>query len=258
MKTLLLFSLAAICGAAALANDLDFERYDYGSPLPASKETQPSRMVYVPTQFYQTEDSTIYYGYKAFAPLRVLTQNRAAAPRVPESACIVAPDNLSAKIISGWKKVLPGNAASEMKTANRNSGRVGENELPPIAELVPGIRMDAAADGENRPLKTGRNQQLMKLDDQLEMEPDNAQAHYARASLLQEMREFSRAIADYDLAIKLDPKNAAAFYKRGLCRTATGRSDLAIDDFRMANRLSQENNRPWSLQSGEWIRQHGY
>lgn len=251
MKMHLPFLVGVVFSAGALANDRDFDRFDYSSPLRTFNESQSRRVVYIPTQFYQTEDSTICYGYKAYSSLDVLMHHWAAMPNVPESGWIVAPGNLSANEIKGWRKVMPGNVA---KPAGREIAGSKENDLPPVAEQL----SDAAPAVKDHHLKNERARQLAMLDEQLEREPDNAQAHFARAGMLQEMNDFSRAIAEYDKAISLDPKNAVAFYKRGLCRTATGRRDLAIADFRQANSLSQEDSRPWSLQSGEWIRQHGY
>ena len=54
-------------------------------------------------------------------------------------------------------------------------------------------------------------------------------------------RDFDRAIADYDQAIKLDPKYALAYLNRGLLWQAKKDHDRAIADFDQAIRLAPDN-----------------
>jgi tetratricopeptide (TPR) repeat protein len=50
-------------------------------------------------------------------------------------------------------------------------------------------------------------------------------------------KQYERAIADYDEAIRLDPKSAAVYYSRGRCREARGDPKGAKVDYSEAARL---------------------
>ena len=50
-------------------------------------------------------------------------------------------------------------------------------------------------------------------------------------------KEYDKAIADYDQAIRLDPKYAAAYHNRGLAWYAKKEYDKAIADYDEAIRL---------------------
>lgn len=51
-------------------------------------------------------------------------------------------------------------------------------------------------------------------------------------------KEFAKAIADHDEAIKLDPKNALAYNNRGNAHLAKGDYGMAVADFDMAVKLN--------------------
>jgi Caspase domain/Tetratricopeptide repeat len=63
------------------------------------------------------------------------------------------------------------------------------------------------------------------------------EAYYWRAYVLIEKKEFERAIADLDEAIKYKPADAFAFFRRGEAHLAKGDADRAIGDFGDAVRL---------------------
>ncbi len=53
-------------------------------------------------------------------------------------------------------------------------------------------------------------------------------------------KEYDKAIADHDKAIKLDPKNALAYNNRGNAHAAMGDYGMAVDDFDMALKLKPD------------------
>ena len=53
------------------------------------------------------------------------------------------------------------------------------------------------------------------------------QAYFNRGSPLAEKRDYERAVADFDAAIKLEPSFALAFNERGNAQVARGRIPIA-------------------------------
>jgi tetratricopeptide (TPR) repeat protein len=53
-------------------------------------------------------------------------------------------------------------------------------------------------------------------------------------------KEYDKAIADHDKAIKLDPKNALAYNNRGNAHAAMGDYGMAVEDFDMALKLKPD------------------
>ena len=56
-----------------------------------------------------------------------------------------------------------------------------------------------------------------------------------------ENKEFTKAIQDFDAAIKRNPKDAKAYNNRGVAKVAVGRFQEAIKDFNKSIRLGGEN-----------------
>ncbi len=256
MRALLLFSLLSLTAAAGHAGDREWDAKS------GSRFADPARrqsMVYVPTQFFRTPEFTIYYGYKAMQFARERTPSRDALMQAPESTHILAEAAIPERVVSSWRRTRSNTVVeTTTKQAAPSRGEVAETSIAPVTGPAPEIVADGTASEEERVSRAGRMEPLEKLDDQIRNEPENSGAYYFRGSLLHEKWEYQRAIEDYSQAIRLDPKNAAAYYKRALCYTALNRSDLALEDLAQANILAPRNNRPWSGQSGEWSRQHGY
>jgi tetratricopeptide (TPR) repeat protein len=70
---------------------------------------------------------------------------------------------------------------------------------------------------------------------------DTAFSFYNQGSVLLNQKDYDRAIASFDEAIKLDPKYAAAFLNRGTAYRSKGRDDQAIVDFGRAIELSSNS-----------------
>ena len=75
------------------------------------------------------------------------------------------------------------------------------------------------------------------VNDRSESQKNRAVAYNSRALAWDEKRDYDRAIADYNDAIRLDPKYAGAYYNRGLAWRGKGDFDRAIADFTTAIKL---------------------
>ncbi|MGZ3412712.1 MAG: tetratricopeptide repeat protein, partial [Isosphaeraceae bacterium] len=65
-------------------------------------------------------------------------------------------------------------------------------------------------------------------------------AYNARGAIWHIKREYDKAIADYDEAIRIDPKHARAYNNRGLAWYARGDYGKAIADHTEAARLDSK------------------
>jgi tetratricopeptide (TPR) repeat protein len=89
--------------------------------------------------------------------------------------------------------------------------------------------------------------QLVRVaKDWLEYSPDEAEAHFYRATGYLFMRSMERARADLDRAIELAPRYTRAYQTRSLLRARSGDLEGAANDLRRAQELSPED--AWTLQ----------
>ena len=65
----------------------------------------------------------------------------------------------------------------------------------------------------------------------------SALAYYDRGLTYYEQRDYDRAVADFDTALKIDPKDAFAYYNRGIAQYGRHDFDRAIADFSQAIKL---------------------
>ena len=70
---------------------------------------------------------------------------------------------------------------------------------------------------------------IANFDEALKLDPKYVVALNARGLAYEGKGQHDRAIADYDRAIELDPKYAAGFVNRGNAYRSKGRDDQAID-----------------------------
>jgi tetratricopeptide (TPR) repeat protein len=78
---------------------------------------------------------------------------------------------------------------------------------------------------------------LADLNEAIKLEPDHASWYAARGMVYDRLGEFDRAIGDYDLALRRDPKDAQTYNNRGLAFRGKKNNDQAISDFNQAIRL---------------------
>jgi len=62
-------------------------------------------------------------------------------------------------------------------------------------------------------------------------------AYSNRGNAFDDRKDYERAIADFDAAIKIDPRYATAFYNRGNSKLNSGDRAGAIADYRQALEL---------------------
>ena len=71
-------------------------------------------------------------------------------------------------------------------------------------------------------------------------------AYMHRAIVYTSMREYGKAIADYDRAIDLQPDYAPAFYNRGVMYAEMQEADMATYDFEKTVRIDPEHYNAWN------------
>ncbi len=81
---------------------------------------------------------------------------------------------------------------------------------------------------------------VQRISKSIGLNSDLADAHYRRGDAHHETGEYTKAIAEYDLAIRLAPEHALAYYNRGLAYHKTGDVLRASDDLERCTRLSTD------------------
>ena len=79
---------------------------------------------------------------------------------------------------------------------------------------------------------------LLRRKNEFEEEKENADVYYKRGDAYNEMREYGKAIAEYNKAIQLDPNHALAYYNRAYAYGEIGEYDKAIVDYSKAIELN--------------------
>lgn len=80
----------------------------------------------------------------------------------------------------------------------------------------------------------------------IELNPNNAKAHYRLGVALIQQNKLEEAIAEYRQAIRIDPNDAAAHNDLGLALTLQGKLEEAITELRQAIRLNPDNAKAYS------------
>jgi len=75
----------------------------------------------------------------------------------------------------------------------------------------------------------------------IRLDPKNAKSHNNRGRAYSELRQYDRAITDYDAVLRLDSLFAVSYFNRGLARMALRDLDGAIADFESADALDPTN-----------------
>ena len=77
-------------------------------------------------------------------------------------------------------------------------------------------------------------------------------AYSNRGNAFDDRKDYERAIADFDAAIKIDPRYATAFYNRGNSKLNSGDKAGAIADYREALEL-----RPGFKEAADMLKELG-
>jgi tetratricopeptide (TPR) repeat protein len=83
------------------------------------------------------------------------------------------------------------------------------------------------------------NEALELLNEYLVQQPNDKEALFLRASILNNRLEFLGALTDYNKVIALDPENKEAHYNRGIVKYQLGQYQSAIEDFELCMQLPQ-------------------
>ena len=84
---------------------------------------------------------------------------------------------------------------------------------------------------------------IADFNEALKINPNLAMAYNNRGSAVQSKGDYDRAIADYNEAIRIDPNYAVAYSNRGNLFEAKGRREEAIADFRRALTINPNHER---------------
>jgi tetratricopeptide (TPR) repeat protein len=101
---------------------------------------------------------------------------------------------------------------------------------------------------------------ILPLDEAIWLNPNVAEAYFKRASAFRELddRQYDRALADYDQAIRLDPKHLEAYNGRGFLHRMKGQYDRAIADIDEVLRVQPWNATALSNRGIAYRMKHDY
>lgn len=89
--------------------------------------------------------------------------------------------------------------------------------------------------------KSDYNTAIEKLSKVVESDPKHAEAFYYRGSANFNIRQFDKAIADLDMAVKIRPDYADAYSTKGDILNILGKHDEACECWRKAQDLGKPN-----------------
>jgi tetratricopeptide (TPR) repeat protein len=89
-------------------------------------------------------------------------------------------------------------------------------------------------------------------------EPNNADNYVERAALYFEQKEYDRALADYEQALRIAPENADAHFGRGSVRLQRDENDLALADFSEVIRLAPDAAEAYVYRGGVYADREEY
>ena len=89
----------------------------------------------------------------------------------------------------------------------------------------------------------------------IKLDPNFTDAYNNRGLAYDDKKDYDRAIADYNQALKLDPSLAIAYYNRGLAYKNQGNKDKAVGDFKKFLELS--NDVEWNQKAKQNLQELG-
>ncbi len=113
-----------------------------------------------------------------------------------------------------------------------------EGAKPSVERLLSEAR-DFSQRGEAR-------QALLRLNEAIQVEPENPEPYLQRAELLSAAELKTQATLDLSRALELDPRNARTFNSRGYLRMAQGDLEGAMEDFSAAVGIDLEYPQPYN------------
>ena len=80
------------------------------------------------------------------------------------------------------------------------------------------------------------------LDEAVKLNPDNAEAYFGRGTTYLDLKQYARAIKDFDKNIELEPNKADSYINRGFAYSHLGQKERAIQDFNKAIELKPNDD----------------
>ncbi len=80
---------------------------------------------------------------------------------------------------------------------------------------------------------------VQNRSNQVQLNPEDATAYNNRGNVYADLKDYQKAISDYNEAIRLNPEYADAYYNRGVAYNLQGNSRSALESFRKAAELYQ-------------------
>jgi tetratricopeptide (TPR) repeat protein len=99
---------------------------------------------------------------------------------------------------------------------------------------------------------------IADYDQAIKLDPKYIDAYNNRGLAWNEKKEYDRAIADLDQAIKFDPNYAKAYYNRGVSWNGKGEYDRAIADCDRAIKLAPKYTKAYSNRGFAWRNKKQY
>ena len=99
---------------------------------------------------------------------------------------------------------------------------------------------------------------IADLNEAIRLDPRNSAAYNNRGWAYIDKRDYDRAIADLNEAIRLDPRNSEAYNNRGWAYNGKGEYDRAIADTSEAIRLDSKNSAAYNNRGWAYIGKRDY
>ncbi len=99
---------------------------------------------------------------------------------------------------------------------------------------------------------------IADYNEAIRLDPKNTTAYTSRAFAWGHKNEYDKAIADYNEVIRLDPKNAAAYSFRAFAWDQKKEHDRAIADYNESIRLDPKNAATYTSRAFAWIQKEEY
>ena len=87
------------------------------------------------------------------------------------------------------------------------------------------------------------------------LETDDADAYYNRGNVYYDLKDYPKALADYNQALRINPDYAEAYGNRGLVYAQLGEREKAVTDMEKAAQLLCQQRNPACETAQEWLRQ---
>jgi tetratricopeptide (TPR) repeat protein len=178
---------------------------------------------------------------------RIAFDNSADNPRNPHSPPrrVTYGTNSDDEMAELWMQVIPHSPADTSALVNDYLRNVGTPLMLERTQMQVALHPDDAgfrAELAVALLKTGHREGLTELNAALRLDPKNAPARRAYASLLFDKQDWPHAVEQYRLAIQSDPSDYRSLSDLGLALASQNQLPQAIEQFRAALQISPNDS----------------